>query len=339
MAFSRTPPRLGGLSIALWLLASAQAIALDPGPNDVYVRVVDVGAGLCTVTEIPGGHYMVYDAGHWQSTQCFAAVQEIVDGDVIDLLIISHTDADHLGEADEILGQYDVQQIIRNGSTRDSGAWENANAAIAGEADASIMNLQTVDLVPGTVIELGDATVTLVAGWGQWTDPGPTSAEKLNATSIVVRLAYRGNSVLFTGDTIGRRLHEHDSSCRDAEAFMLENSARVPIRSDVMIAPHHGGDNGSSRCFIVAVDPEFVIFSAGHKHHHPSDGAVNRYLAHGVAHANLFRTDRSDDEGGDEWTGWRIPECNDGRGDDDVDIVLPFNGPAQVDYRQAAAGC
>ena len=56
MPISRTTPKLGGLSIALSLLASAQAIALDPGPNDVYVRVVDGGSGLCTITEVPGGH-------------------------------------------------------------------------------------------------------------------------------------------------------------------------------------------------------------------------------------------------------------------------------------------
>ncbi len=319
------------------------AIALDPGPNDVYVRVVDVGTGLCTITEVPGGHYMVYDAGHWQGTQCFTAVQEIVDGDEIDLLIISHTDADHLGEADEILGRYDVQRIIRTGSTRTSGAWRNADAAIAAEASASVTNLQTEDLVPDTVIELGDATVALVAGWGEWTGGGLSDAEMRNVTSIVVRLAYRGNSVLFTGDTVGRRIGDDHSACKDAEAFMFENSAHVPIRSDVLIAPHHGGDNGSSNCFIVAVDPEFVVFSAGSQDGwgHPIQSTVNRYLAHGVPWANLFRRDRGDDEPGDlEWKNAdTVAGCSDGRGDDDVDIVLPFTGPAQVGYRQAVAGC
>ncbi len=53
----------------------------------------------------------------------------------------------------------------------------------------------------------------------------------------------------------------------------------------------------------------------------------------------MFRTDRGDNEGGDEWSEGRISMCADKRGDDDVDIVLPFTGPAQVGYREAAAGC
>ena len=55
----------------------------------------------------------------------------------------------------------------------------------------------------------------------------------------------------------------------------------------------------------------------------------------------MFRTDRGDDEPGNlEWKNAdTVAGCNDGRGDDDVDILLPFTGPAQVDYRQAATGC
>ena len=39
---------------ALALAVTATALAIDVGPNDVYIRVVDVGPGLCTVTEVPG---------------------------------------------------------------------------------------------------------------------------------------------------------------------------------------------------------------------------------------------------------------------------------------------
>lgn len=33
--------------------------ALEPGPDDLYVRVVDVGAGHCSVIKMPGDHYMI----------------------------------------------------------------------------------------------------------------------------------------------------------------------------------------------------------------------------------------------------------------------------------------
>jgi competence protein ComEC len=65
-----------------------------------------------------------------------------------------------------------------------------------------------------------------------------------------------------------------------------------------MTAPHHGGNNGSSNCFIRAVNPQYVIFSAGRGHHHPTQAAADRYIANGVPVENLFRTDRGDNEGG-----------------------------------------
>jgi competence protein ComEC len=73
---------------------------------------------------------------------------------------------------------------------------------------------------------------------------------------------------------------------------MVDNAAVVSLKADVLIAPHHAGNNGSSTCFMQAVDPQFVIFSAGHDHGHPSRGAAGRYLAHGILEPNLFRTDR-----------------------------------------------
>lgn len=327
---------------AVGVILAGPALALQPGPNDAYVRVVDVGPALCTVTEIPGKHYMVYDAGHWTGDECLDAVRDIVDGKRIDLLIISHSDSDHLGEADNILFEYTANQIIWTGFPRwDTGNWRQANHAIAGEArfGSSVWNLQTVDLEVGKSIPLGDATVTLIAGWPKWTEAGPTASEKRNAISIVVRLDYQGSSVLFTGDTVGRRKTDPDTACKDAEKVMVDRQAQVPIASDVLIVPHHGGNNASATCFILAVDPTFVIFPAGHAHDHPTDGAAQRYIKHGVPLANIFRTDRGDDEGAGEWDHGRVNGCSDGRGDDGVDIVLTNNGTVQVDYRQSSSGC
>ena len=78
-------------------------------PNDVYIRVVDVGPGLCTVAKIPGDetdHYFVYDAGHWVGSNCLDAINEIVETEFIDVMILSHSDSDHIGEVAEILDVY-----------------------------------------------------------------------------------------------------------------------------------------------------------------------------------------------------------------------------------------
>ena len=197
-------------------------------------------------------------------------------------------------------------------------------------------------VLPGTKIPLGEATVTLVAGWGQWTGAGPTESERRNAISVVLRLDYRGRSVLFTGDTVGRRLTDSDDACKDAEQIMVANhtAGTVSLKADVLIAPHHGANNGSSTCFITAVAPEFVVFASGHDHKHPTLRAAARFMTRGVPATRLFRTDLGDDESGAfEWKGGSIPGCNDPAGDDDVEIALRATGVADVDYLRTPSGC
>ena len=347
------------------LFISTSSLSYDE-KADVLVRVVDVGAGLCTITKVPdenGGHLMVYDAGGEQGKEdCIKAVRELIGkNNTIELLIISHSDADHLWNADELLEEISVRQIIRTGYRRETDAWKALNYAIAQEAfapDISIINLQTHKIKRGTEFKLGEATVTFIAGWPGWEElkmelkdymkedeiKNVGSSVKRNAVSIVVRLEFKNRSVLFTGDTIGRTLNDKDDACKLAEMIMVKTAEDIPIISDVMIAPHHGANNGSSSCFIKAVKPKFVIFSAGHKHRHPTKATAKRYLDFDIEVANMFRTDLGDHEKKEErekekivlktdWGYGRIKDCKDKSGDDDIDIVLSSSGEASVAYR------
>ena len=99
-----------------------------------------------------------------------------------------------------------------------------------------------------------------------------------------------------------------------------------------MIAPHHGADNGSSKAFIEAVSPDFVIFSAGNLHSHPRQVVADRYLLlPTLDDSKMFRTDRNDaDEGAKEWSHASV----DGTDNDDMDIVIKANGQVEVKYRE-----
>lgn len=334
--------------LALALSAVAWCSTVEASAQEATVRVVDVGGGLCVVAHTPDGYDVLYDAGHWQSSQCAAAVAELVEDDVLELVILSHSDSDHLGELPAILGAARAEIVIHTGSQRtDTATWRNAMSAIGAEVidGATVINLGTWPLQSGHRIELGDAAVTFVAGWHEWdgdlSDSGaaPDESELRNVISIVARFEYGGRSVLLTGDTIGRRRADNANACRDAERWMVQNAASL-IASDVLVAPHHGGDNGSARCFLDVVSPEWVIYSAGHAHEHPRTGAAERARASGIPYTRILRTDFGDDEGGDEWARGRRRNCEDPRGDDDVEITLHADGTApEVRYRSARSGC
>ena len=120
---------------ALGLTASVQAQT-----DEVYIRIIDVGPGLACIIKLPDNHYMVYDAGHWNTD---SLVQDVVhelipEDEEIDLMVLSHSDSDHLGAADEILDDYDVLRVIRSGLNRSTGTWGDADRAIKKEVDAGI---------------------------------------------------------------------------------------------------------------------------------------------------------------------------------------------------------
>jgi hypothetical protein len=82
-----------------------------------------------------------------------------------------------------------------------------------------------------------------------------SNSEKRNAGSIVIRLVYKGKSILFCGDSVGRHNDGPPDQHIAAEKAMVDNSEIITIDSDVIIEPHHGADNESSKKFIEEVAP------------------------------------------------------------------------------------
>ncbi len=332
--------------ILLILVLPTVSLALEIEPDAVFVRVVDSGAGLATVMRLPGDHYIIYDAGHWsgEGSRSFNAFAEVIpDGAEIDLLVLSHSDADHLGAVGRIFDndQWTVKTVIRTGLERlGSNTWVRANNAITAASDAGAtldINLRDVEFPMGSTYRFGDAYITMVSGFyappEDWDiQGGPTGSEFRNAGSIVIRLYFAGRSILFTGDAVGRHIDDPADSMIASERFMVENSEVIPIDADVLIAPHHGADNGSSTRFIIAISPQWVIFSAGHSHHHPRSETAQRYLDNGVALDHMFRTDLGDNEGGDEWDHGSNTVGGDVLERDNVDILIRPGGQILVDY-------
>jgi len=73
--------------------------------------------------------------------------------------------------------------------------------------------------------------------------------------------------VLLTGDI--ERLAEQK----------LLSRYRQELTSTVLIAPHHGSITSSSIAFITAVEPQYVLFSVGHRNRFgfPKQDIIDRY--------------------------------------------------------------
>ncbi|MCV2883907.1 DNA internalization-related competence protein ComEC/Rec2 [Aestuariibacter sp. AA17] len=100
-----------------------------------------------------------------------------------------------------------------------------------------------------------------------------------NHTSCVLRISDGHNQVLLTGDI-------------DLLAeYLLVNEYLDDLRSDVLIAPHHGSNTSSSSRFISAVKPDIVVFSQGfwNRWDFPRQSVIERYVR-GAPEAKLLST-------------------------------------------------
>lgn len=313
-----------------------------PEPNSLFLRVIDTGSGTATLTIVTGASnsdrkVMIYDGGHWNDDPLMIDELKHYLGRkrVIDVLIISHSDSDHLGAADSVLEHWKIRKSVRNGWERgpDVGTYWNYREAL----EESVSTNETEDFVMdgtpalGDTWALGDAQIPFLSGFAElpagWDVGVPPSNSRYdskarNAVSIVVRLNYGDRAILLPGDAVGRVDDAPPDQLLATERFLVENSAQRPLRADILLAPHHGADNASSSAFIAAVQPDWVIFSAGSLHGHPKFKTFKRYEQAGVLVAQMLRTDRGDVQHEAEWWGDWDANCQDAHGDDGISILI-----------------
>lgn len=61
------------------------------------------------------------------------------------------------------------------------------------------------------------------------------------------------------------------------ESMLIKNTTNLDV--DILVAPHHGSKTSSTRSFISAVSPEYVLFSVGYlnRYGHPAKDVVELY--------------------------------------------------------------
>lgn len=131
--------------------------------------------------------------------------------------------------------------------------------------------------------------------------PPPGMPYRGNASSCVLKVEGQGGGALLTGDitkVVERRLLAVHGDRLDA---------------DIVLAPHHGSDTSSSAPFIAAVDPEWVVFSAGWNNQFglPRPEVVDRYRAATdgllvTADSGMVRFEVMPEEGVGEPLRWRV---------------------------------
>jgi competence protein ComEC len=216
------------------------------GPGRTRVTLLSVGAGQCVVVEPPSGRTIVIDAGSTGLTdllpKCLGPFLRHRGITSVDTVVVSHANYDHYSAVAEVVETYGVREVLTASSFTDHAAGSaSAEAMLAALAEAQ----RPPRLVgPGETIPLGRETSLEVL----WPRRDGAAALPANDASLVLKLTHAGRSVLFTGDI-------QDEAMRE----LLRSADH--LKSDVLVAPHHGSFEQTTTRFIAAVDPSVIVSS------------------------------------------------------------------------------
>jgi len=220
------------------------------------VDFIDVGQGDAALITSPAGKTVLVDGGPHESVAALVAFLRGRGVGPIDLILLTHRHADHLGGLASVVRTFGARFYLDAPFPHPSPAYD----ALLDTLEGAKVPVRTA--TRGRVIDLGGgASITLLG------PPEPVitgSRSDVNANSVVLRLDYRTVSMLFAADAEAK-----------TERWLLESG--VPLKAAVLKVAHHGSRYSSTRAFLRAVQPKIAVISAGavNDYGHPAAQTLN----------------------------------------------------------------
>ena len=263
--------------VALGLLAADQFWDAAEGEWRSHLELVflDVGQGDAALIMFPNGRTMLIDAGP-RTAFADAGRYTIVPYlqrkqiRVLDAVVVTHPDSDHLGGVPSILRAVQVNRLLHSGRPHDSELYDEVLHLV------DSLNIPYYALRTGDTLSI-DASVRVRV----LHPAAPHLQDNPNASSIVLHLRFGRTSALLMGDAE-----------REAEAEIIRRFGDS-VESDVLKVGHHGSRTSSTPLMLSRVLSEdaIAVVSAGgsNRFGHPDSSVVRRLRSYG---AQIRRTDR-----------------------------------------------
>jgi competence protein ComEC len=243
-------------------------LAQDKG---LEVCFFNVGQGDAIFIETPWHHQILIDGGP-DDTILSKLEQKIPFWDkTIDLIVLTHADADHITGLISVLENYKIENIIWTGldkNTLVAKKWrglleeEGAEIRIAVKGLKAILggNMQLKVVFPFESLE-------------------NRAIQDLNDASVVMKMESGGEAVLLTGDISDR-----------VEKALIDSNSDIEAR--ILKIAHHGSKTSTSEGFLEAVKPDVAIISVGRDNRfgHPAEIVLDRLNNFNI---KVLRTDKN----------------------------------------------
>jgi competence protein ComEC len=262
-------------AVAIWIAFIPSRPHLRPSVMEM--TTIDVGQGDSILLVTPEGRSLLIDAGglpQWMHSD-FDLGEQVVSSylwnrgiDHLDIVIITHPHADHLGGMPAVIANFHPREL-----------WLSIDKPV-GELAPIVVQAQRAGMKvsvkrEGDEFEYGGAHFRMLA-------PGRdqiTGSMRPNDDCLVFTAAFRGTTALLEGDA-ERAAEQHVVEERPGEAMLLK-------------VAHHGSASGTSADLLAAIHPRYAVISVGARnvYGHPRLEVLQRLQQTGV------RTYRTDKEG------------------------------------------
>ena len=233
------------------------------------VLVPYTGDAMCAIIKMGDMCFMI-DTGSYADRDLTAAALKRAGVEKVDMLVISHSHADHFGGYPSLKGIKVEKVYISPYPDEGNGFYQDCLEFFRQKGS------EVAAAPVGESVSYGDIAFTFLGPLGEHED--------INDMSVVVRMSYGSVSVLFTGDMTGLEAND----IIDSGAILL---------SDVFIAAHHGSaaDGANSYLLLREVMPSYAVISSAGKnssHGYPHEALLSRLKDLGC---EVHRTDLEGD--------------------------------------------
>lgn len=275
---------------------------------DVEVHFIDVGQGDSIFITLPDGTNMLIDA--FNDSDLLSYLKDGLKVKVIDYVIATHSDADHIGAMDKIFENFEVKKVFRPyvkygkdtilSSDFNKGSKEaNSNAY---KTFLELLNIETY--VSGSEVKnceweffnyesdfsknihYNDSVYTFTFDFlTPTTSVDNIEYSDVNSYSPIIKFSYCDTDVLFTGDAEDETLDEFLNK-------YVSSEDREKLDVEVLKLGHHGSKTSTTAPFLDVIKPEYAVASCGegNSYGHPHQEVLN-LLHNETYNVALFRTD------------------------------------------------
>lgn len=264
-----------GVLLGLLALAIIAGVMIWRDWKNPILEVVflDVGQGDAILIQ-EGNYQMLIDGGKDGKVMLEKLGQYLSFWDrQIEVVVMTHPDQDHIGGLVEVLKNYQVATVVKTNDISESQTYE----ALLREVRAE--NSEVIEAIAGTKIKFPSGTEVEVLY--PFLTVAENSKNNSNDDSVVVKLRWKDESFLFTGDLPSTKEDE-----------LIDRG--VNLKSTILKVSHHGSKYSTLDAFLDAVAPAQAIISVGknNMYGHPNPETLERLKSHNV---EVLRTDERGD--------------------------------------------